>query len=433
MTLRRPLRFALAAVALAAGASAQDAGFTSPDLPTVILDTDGGIPDEPKVMAQMRVIDLDSTRDTLGGAGYDGWVGIEQRGSSSSRFPKKQYSVETRHADGSNRDVALLGLPEENDWVLHAPYSDKSLMRNALAFHLGRATGRYASRWRFCEVVLNGDYQGVYLLLEPIKDDGDRLDLADTDRLGGGYVAKLDKRTGGASGTWPSRDPVTGQFVRYQFHDPEAGELTEAQRDEIERSFDAMEQATVGEIDPAALAAHLDLDAAVDYVIVSEVTKNVDAYRISTFFHRPAAGAPIRLGPLWDYNLAFGNADYGDAASPEGFQHATPYTSRTYPVPSWLTRVVESDAFQARARARWAELRRGPFATDSLLSWVDATAAHLDGAQARNFERWPILDRDVWPNAFVGGSYAAEVAHLKEWLAERLAWLDGQWLRTPPE
>ena len=192
-------------------------------------------------MARLRVIDhgpdrLNASADSS--TGYDGWIGIETRGSSSQRFPKKQYGVETRHADGSNRDASLLGLPSENDWVLHAPYSDKSLVRNALAFHLGRATGRYASRARFCELVLDGDYRGVYLLLESIKDDGDRVDLADTDSLGGGYIAKLDKRTGSDTGTWPSRDPATGQLVRYQFHDPEADELTAVQRREIERTFE---------------------------------------------------------------------------------------------------------------------------------------------------------------------------------------------------
>ena len=419
----------VAALLLAAPADAQDATFSS-TLPIIEINTDGGsIPDEPKVMARMRVIDNGSGPNALeDDAAYDGWIGIERRGSSSSRFPKKQYSLETRHPDESNRNVGLLGFPEENDWVLHAPYSDKSLMRNALAFHLGRATGRYASRARFCEVVLDGDYQGVYVLLEPIKDDGDRVDLADADSLGGGYIAKLDKRTGGGE-TWPSRDPTTGQFVRYQFHDPEADELTEAQRDEIEVAFDAMEDATTGDLDgpsPAYLD-HLDLDALIDYVLVSEVTKNVDAYRISFYFHRPAAGAPLEAGPLWDFNLAFGNADYGAASRTSGFQYETPYTSRTYPIPSWFSRVVASDAFQSRARQRWTDLRAGPFATDSLLTWIDQTAADLEGAQARNFERWPILDRDVWPNAFVGGSYAAEVGYLKEWLAERLAWLDEQW------
>ena len=226
-------RLALAAFLLWAAppALAQDVEFSSSNLPVLLIDTEGGaVPDEPKVTARLRVIDNGpGARNAVGDStsGYDGWIGIERRGSSSARFPKKQYAVETRHADGSNRNVALLGLPSENDWVLYAPYSDKSLLRNALAFHLGRATGRYASRSRFCEVVLDGDYQGVYLLLEKTKDDGDRLDLADTDSLGGGFLAKLDKRTGGGE-TWPSRDPVTGQFVRYQFDDPEADELTEA-------------------------------------------------------------------------------------------------------------------------------------------------------------------------------------------------------------
>ena len=426
MSLLRCLAAALVSVALSAAAGAQSPAPASSDLPLVLLDADGAIPDEPKVMARMRVVDNGPGRRNAPGdsAAYDGWVGIERRGSSSARFPKKQYGVETRHADGRNRDVALLGLPRENDWVLHAPYSDKSLLRNALAYHLGRATGRYASRWRFCELVLDGDYRGVYLLLETVKDDGDRVDLADTDRPGGGYLAKLDKRTGGGE-TWPSRDPVTRQFVRYQFHDPDADALTEAQRDEIEASFDAMEAATAS--DTTDLSAHLDLGAFVDYVLVSEATKNVDAYRISVYFHRPAAGAPLRLGPLWDYNLAFGNADYGDAADPTGFQYATPYTSETYPIPSWLSRVVARDGVQARMRARWAELRRGPFATDSLLAWIDARAAELDEAQARNFARWPILDEDVWPNATVEGSYPAEVDRLKRWLRDRLAWLDGEW------
>lgn len=400
-------------------------------LPIVLIDTGGSdIPDEPKTMAQMRVVDNGpgEVNTASGAATYEGWIGIELRGSSSSRFPKKQYGVETRHEDGSNRNVSLLGLPEENDWVLHAPYSDKSLLRNALAFEMGARTGRYASRYRFCEVILDGDYQGVYLLLETIKDDGDRVDLSDTDRLGGGYIAKLDKRTGSDDGDWPSADPATGQFVRYQFHDPEGDELTAEQRSEIEASWDAMEQATLADDIEAATRPHLDWDSLVDYVIVSEVAKNIDAYRISVYVHRPALGAPIHAGPLWDFNLAFGNADYGAAEETSGFQYATPYTSETYPIPSWFSRVVESDPFRERLRARWSDLRAGPFATDALTGWIDETTGDLDEAQVRNFDRWPILDRDIWPNATVRGSYAGEVGYLRSWLTDRLAWLDGQWL-----
>lgn len=416
-------------------AGAQDAAVQdttlSSILPLVLIETDGqAIPDEPKVMARMRVVDNGPGRRNKVGdppSGYEGWVGIELRGSSSQRFPKKQYSVETRHEDASNRNVALLGFPEENDWVLHAPYSDKSLMRNALAYEIARRTGRYAPRTRFCEVLLDGDYRGVYLLVEAIKDDGDRVDLADTDEVGGGFLAKLDKRSDDDE-TWPSRDPATGQRVHYQFDDPEADELTAAQRDEIEAAFDTLEAATI----EGDVQSFVDLDSVVDYIIANEIAKNIDAYRISFFLHRPEAGAPIHAGPVWDFNIAFGNADYGAAARPAGLHYEDPPPSDAFPIPSWWSRVVESEPFQARVRSRWTELRAGPLATDALLAWIDATAEQLDAAQTRNFERWPILDRDIWPNAHVGGSYAAEVDYLRSWLTERLTWLDGVWLTATP-
>ena len=164
-----------------------------------------------------------------------------------------------------------------------------------------------------------------------------------------------------------------------------------------------------------------------DYVLVSEVTKNVDAYRISTYFHRPAAGAPIHAGPLWDYNLAFGNADYGAATDPTVSSTRRP--TRATPTPSRRGGHASSRATRSKpAPARAGRISAAaPSRPTRCLTWIDATAADLEDAQARNFERWPILDEDVWPNAFVGGTYAAEVDYLTEWLVDRLAWLDGEW------
>src|SRR5690606_9969158 len=138
--------------------------FTS-NLPIVVIDTQGrAIPDEPKILARMGIIDNgEGVRNSTGDPfnGYDGFVGIEVRGASSQAFPKKQYAIETRDADGEDVNVSLLGLPGEEDWILQGPYSDKSLMRNVLVYHLARRMGRYASRTRYAEVVLNDEYQGV--------------------------------------------------------------------------------------------------------------------------------------------------------------------------------------------------------------------------------------------------------------------------------
>lgn len=141
-------------------------GFST-NLPLIFIDTQTDIVDEPKVTGKMQVINTEDGLNTpIQESEYDGAIGIEIRGQTSQGFPKKQYSLETRDAEGDNNNVSLLGMPEENDWILYAPYSDKSLMRNVLAYDLARVMGRYASRVEFAEVVLNGSYQGVYVLLE---------------------------------------------------------------------------------------------------------------------------------------------------------------------------------------------------------------------------------------------------------------------------
>ena len=156
-------------------ASAQTVNFNDSNLPIIEINTNGQtIQNSTKITADMGIIyNGERQRNYMTDPynNYDGKIGIEIRGSSSTQFPKKQYALETRDAMGNNLNVSLLGLPAENDWILYAVYNDKSLLRDVLAFKLSNAMGRYASRSRFCELVLNGDYRGVYVLLEKIKRD----------------------------------------------------------------------------------------------------------------------------------------------------------------------------------------------------------------------------------------------------------------------
>ncbi|MGI9175984.1 MAG: CotH kinase family protein, partial [Rhodothermales bacterium] len=171
---------------------------------------------------------------------------------------------------------------------------------------------------------------------------------------------------------------------------------------------------------------YIDLDSFVDFVIVNEIGKNVDGYRLSTFLYKDkdSNGGALHAGPVWDFNLAFGNADYYGGADPEGFQYNFAQTGDNFPIPFWWKKLAESEGFQVALGNRWASLRQGVLHEDSLMQSVDAMATLLDEAQARNFERWPILGEYVWPNAFIGQTYAEEVDYLKGWLGERLAWLD---------
>lgn len=437
----RFVALACAILSISTSATAQ-VDFASSNLPIILIDTGGeAIPDEPKIPGRMAIIDNGpGVRNDPSDAptDYDGFIGIERRGASSQQFPKKQYGVETRNAEGGNRNVSLLGMPEENDWVLYAPYSDKSLIRNVLAFHMARATGRYASRTRLCELVLNGEYMGVYVLMEKVKRDRDRVDIATLrpeetsgDDLTGGYVLQVDRPDG--SGWYSEHDPTFPMPIRpyVQYVDPGSDELAAEQRQYIRGVFEAFEDAMDSDefADPAdGYGPLIDVPSFVDYMLVTEASRNVDGYRLSAYLHKDKDSNDPRLhaGPVWDFNLAFGNADYLGAEGVQGYQYAINTTGFGVGIPFWWKKLAESEPFESAMRAHWTELRSGPFRTDSLVAFIRSTAHRLNEAQERNFERWPILGTRVWPNAYVGDSYADEVEYLEEWLTGRLVWMDGE-------
>ena len=194
--------------------------FGESTLPLVQISTESPILDDPRIVAQMKVTNLAGGFNTVNDTTYeyDGQITIEIRGSSSQFFPKQSYALETQDSTGANNNVSLLGMPTENDWILHGPYSDKTLMRNAIIYEMGDRTGRYNTRRRYCELFINGDYRGVYMLMENIKRDNDRVDIATllpSDTVGnevtGGYIMKVDRIQGDFEGGGPRHTRVWGE------------------------------------------------------------------------------------------------------------------------------------------------------------------------------------------------------------------------------
>ena len=420
--------------------------FSSSNLPIIIIDTHGGeIINEPKIEADMYIVDNGpGMRNSITDPPvFEGKIGIEIRGSSSQMFPKKQYGIETWDDQGEGIDVSLLGLPEEEDWVLFAPYNDKSLMRDALAYKLGRDLGRYAPRTKYCEVVLNGAYNGVYVLIEKIKRDGNRVainkldpDELEGDDLTGGYIIKVDKTEGDSGPGWESVFPPPGrsgnQTVTFQYEEPKHDEIVPEQKEYIRKFMNEFEHTLAGNQfrDPAfGYTKYIDVNSFVDYFIMNELTKNVDAYRLSTFMYkqRDSDGGKLFMGPIWDYNLGFGNVDYCTSGNPEGF---VIYFNSVCPddfwlIPFWWTRLFDDEAFRDKVVDRWNSLRQGKFKTEAIHAYIDSVADVLEEeAQQRNFEKWPVLNTYVWPNYFVGDSFESEVDWLKGWIADRMEWLD---------
>jgi hypothetical protein len=410
--------------------------FEETNLPIIKLFTEESIPDEPRIVGEMAITNnIDSTNHVNDPPnGYNGYISIEIRGSSSQTFPKKSYALETQDSLGANNNVSLLGMPEENDWILHGPYTDKTLMRNAIIFQLGHDAGRYTPRTRYCELFINDDYRGVYMLMENIKRDANRVDIAnllpvDTigDEITGGYILKIDKFTGGFEGGWTSPYSTEGgEDLVIQFHKPEIDDLNEPQIDYIQNHITEFEDALAGDNFTDSILGYqeyIDVLSFVDLYLINELSKNIDGYRFSTYFYKQkdSNGGKIVMGPWWDYNLSLGNANYCEGWEPTGFEVNTGCGNIN---PFWFERLLEDPAYSNLTRCVWEGYRADAWSDESVHERIDSLETLLADANVRDHVRWPRLGEYVWPNWFIGDTYEQEIDFMREWLDERLAWLD---------
>ena len=419
----------------------------SSNLPILIIDTqDQFIPDEPKIVASIKIIDNGAgKRNNIADAPtYAGKIGIEQRGASSRvLFPKKPYGFELRDTSGLiGVSASILGLPSEEDWVLNATYNDKTLIREVLTYDLYRSfSPYYTPRYKFCEVMLNGQYNGVYILFEKIKRDKNRVDISKLEPedstgndLTGGYILKIDKTEGNVSRNWTSPYPpsVSPQLtIPIQVEYPKFDDLTEPQFAYIKKYVTDFEDVLKSDNFRDSLqgyAKYIDVDPWVDYLIINEVSHNVDAYRLSTFFYknRDSKGGKLTMGPIWDYNLTYGNANYcsGESFSGWTFDFNLVCPDDGFQIPFWWDRLLEDPAFAQKVRLRYQALRLGVLKTENLHRYIDSTATVLQEARVRNFTRWPVIGQPIWPNFYVGATYEDEVTYLKTYIARRLEWMD---------
>ena len=412
-------------------------------LPIVKINTWGQvIPDEPSIQAEMGII-WDSTGNPNFSSSspneFLGNISIELRGQTSLElFPKKNYSIETKDSLWEDMDVSFLNFPEEEDWILHGPYSDKTLIRNVLAMELARKMRQYASRTRLVELMVNNNYQGVYVLMERIKRDKNRVDIATLrpedisgDELTGGYVIKLDK---GPIDWYSQYDMVNnpGEKLRFQYVSPSRTKIQPEQEAYIQSYIDSFENAMIVPGFPFGGKTYdefIDIESFADHFIISELTKNVDAYRISTYMYKDkdSNGGLLKAGPIWDFNLAFGNADYCNSFTDHSWvydEHCGIFN------PFWWDNMFIDDLFVNTVRCRYEDFRAGPLALDSIISFIDEKAALLAPVVDRNFQRWPVLGEYVWPNPVTPNTYQGEINNLKTFITNRINWLDQNMLGT---
>lgn len=403
---------------------AQAFDFTSSNLPIIKINSHGqGIPDDPKVEADFNIIDngpgmRNYVSDTV--FSYTGKILVEQQGFSGPFYPKKNYDIDLIDSAQNKVDAPLLGMPTENDWILKAEYLDISLMANPLTYEMCRRMGNYAPRTRYCEVVVDGDYVGVYSLTEKVKRDANRVNIAklnpeDTTgaELTGGYIIEMN--INGDPPAWTSQYEAINHAthnhnVEFKEVYPKQDEIAPQQHTYIKGFVDSFENSLMRNItDPHTWRKLVAEKSFIDFQIANEFSANYDSYGRSTYLYKEKItdGNKLHIGPSWDYDRAFADG------TTQGW--VWELTHQGWPFPFWWSKLNSDSIYQRKLWCRWTTLRMSTLSNDSFMAFIDSTHVLLAEGAARNFERWSELGVT---------SYDASVDRIKTFVTDRLSWMD---------
>lgn len=411
--------------------------FTDSNLPIVIITTDinpytgtySDIYDEPKTKANLKIIyHPDGSRNYIDDANtsdylnYSGRIGIEIRGSSTQTLDKKSYGFTTlQNDDYTNNNVSILGMPPENDWILYSMSFDPSMMRSFLSYELSRSIGEYAPRCQYCEVVINGNYKGLYVFMEKIKADVGRVNvhkITTLDNSGrdltGGYITKADKTTGGDPVAWTMLSYSGSTDFIHAF--PDASMITPQQNTYIKYQFNNLQNvmssqnASIRDGYPTII----DIPSFVDYMIMCELSSNADSYQFSTYFHKDKLGK-LRAGPIWDFDLTYGN-DIFSWGFDRSHTNVWQFDNGDNTGPRFWRDLYNNSIFRCYMGKRWKELTasEAPLNYDEISERIDRIESHISEALVRENYRWWTVSNHV-----------QQIKDMKTWLRSRIDWITG--------
>ena len=364
-------------------------------LPVVRITTNTTIDNRKKVPAQMQAGD------------YNGAIGIKLRGNSSLSFNQKKYTIELRDEKGNELDFPLMGMPAHSEWVLLAPYNDVSMMRDLLAFQLWRDMGHWGPRTKMVELYVDDDYRGIYILSEAIKRGEQRVNvskLKKTDvegrELTGGYILRIDAYDQDDA-TFISKVPGIGEGIMssqivWSCIYPKKKKLQAEQFAYIQAFVDSVELTIQSEhfTDPQwGYARFIDVPSFIDYFIHTELSLNADGYKRSAYFYKEkdkedGTIGKLYAGPVWDYNLAYGNCNFCNADNIEAWCFEG---GNTQPTPALWQRLLQDPTFRKAVKMRYKALRKGILSDKAINKYIKAQTTLLRPYIDRHFEKYPEL------------------------------------------
>jgi spore coat protein CotH len=326
---------------------------------------------------------------------------IKGRGNSTWSMPKKPYRIKF------DEKQSMAGFPANKDWVLLANYADKTSLRTEVAFNISRNTSlEYTPRTQHVEVFINDVYNGTYVLTEQLKIGKDRINVTDD-----GYLLEVDQLSRLDEGDVY----FTTDRILLNIKDPDV-ELNSERYNWIRDFVIAAENALYGVNfkDPQnGYAKYIDVGSFVDWYLVNEITKNNDAKFFSSCYMNITPGGKLKMGPVWDYDLALGNVNYNNNYDPTGFWIKNS---------KWISRLFEDPAFVELVKERYNNLRG--IILNNIIAELNQDASYLSWSMIENNNKWGTLYTYTWPNDAIWGSYNNEIQYLKTWLSQRISWLD---------
>lgn len=342
----------------------------------------------------------------FGGRNYSNISGeMEIRGRGHSTWfmhPKKPYQLKFENK------TEVFGMPADKKWILLAEYSDKTLIRNKFAFEMGYISNLdWTPQSVYSEVFLNDEYNGTYLITQKVEEGSNRVNLGDE-----GFLLEIDVPDHISEGD------IFFYSTKFliQIKEPEI-ETGSTQYNLIKNHIIEFENVLFSDnfLNPeTGYKKYIDMPSFVDWYLIEEISKNQDAKDYSSMYFNYIPGEKIKMGPLWDFDLGFGNVNYSDCEFPTGFwvkDH------------KWISRMFQDPEFVTKVKERFLFFKEKE---NYFLDVLSEQANALRYAQEENDDRWDLFGNYVWPNPVVYDSHEAEVYHLKTWFETRMKWLDEQ-------
>ena len=417
--------------------------------------TSAGLQQLPRQPACLHLIDIDPESGTASITGIHDLterIGIRVRGSFSSTWNPKPYSVETWDEYDADKNTTPLGLPGESDWIMYYPHPlyDRQLIANTFSWELSRLTGRYGTRYRLVDTFINqdggdltpDDRIGVYAFAEKVTRDADRIDFEPLSEDGstGGWLLSINRMDPIPIGGFPAEngamspqffhtagpdrvlqtspnqlnnendDDIPSQYNGFlNFENPNGYRINETQHATIETWFREFEDALYDDtrwLDPEeGYRRHLDTRDFIDYFHLNVLAKHGDSMALSLFPWVSSRDRKLRIGPIWDYNLG---AYWTEATGDLFYQDDRLWYPRLFEDPGFLREYVD----------RWYELRRGPFSTSNLIELVNEQARKFTSAMAAQ-------------QGTTAQEWSTELAGMRNYLSVRTSWIDSQFFRPP--